>query len=333
MLDVAHRHVLAFSVGALLVGFLLGILWSTRDSTYPYADMTREGGYEYINPLLSCDISEELPYPGYRTFSTNLHAVVENEIQRGMAERASVYIRDMNSGRWTGVDADGLYAPASLLKVPLFIAYLKQSQHTPQILQTAVLIPSEDTNKREMIQPKNPLVLGRSYALGETLRAMIADSDNNAAEALSAHAPEKELADVYGDFGIPVALSDDANIISPKMYMRLFRILYNSSYLERDKSQYALDLMAHSTFVDGLVAGLPQGTPVSHKFGEREIYATGTVEPLLVQLHDCGIVYYPRTPYGICIMTEGKKLDDLKLVISSISKQVYEDVKAGALLK
>jgi len=43
-----------------------------------------------------------------------------------------------------------------------------------------------------------------------------------------------------------------------------------------------------------------------------------------VQLHDCGIVYYPQRPYVICVMTKGRDLDVLKNVIKGISEIVYE---------
>ena len=160
---------------------------------------------------------------------------------------------------------------------------------------------------------------------------MIAESDNNAARVLSVHAPNNYLADVYGDFGLPVVTNEDENIISPKMYMRLFRILYNASYLGRGRSQQALELMTQTSFTDGIVAGVPQGTSVSHKFGEREIFVGSGKTPTLTQLHDCGIVYYPRFPYGICIMTEGGDLQKLKLVIAHVSQTIYEEVQHGAL--
>jgi hypothetical protein len=183
------------------------------------------------------------------------------------------------------------------------------------------------------IKPRTALTTGRTYATEDVLKAMITESDNNAAEALGTHAPNDALADVYGNFDIPVVTSEDANIMSPKMYMRIFRILYNSSYLERSKSQQTLELLAHTSFTDGLKSELPMQTVVSHKFGEREIYVDGKALPLLVQLHDCGIVYYPHAPYGICIMTEGGDIQKLKVLIARLSKSVYAEVKSGALAK
>ena len=44
-------------------------------------------------------------------------------------------------------------------------------------------------------------------------------------------------------------------------------------------------MLSTSDFSDGLVAGVPVGTVVSHKFGERHFVGDADVE----QLHDCGI--------------------------------------------
>jgi hypothetical protein len=65
---------------------------------------------------------------------------------------------------------------------------------------------------------------------------------------------------------------------------------------------------------------LPKSLAVAHKFGEREL-PNG-----IKQLHDCGIVYLPKHPYLLCIMTRGTDYDRLSTVISTISKKIYEDL-------
>ena len=59
--------------------------------------------------------------------------------------------------------------------------------------------------------------------------------------------------------------------------------------------------------------------PVAHKFGEREL-------PNADQLHDCGIVYVPKHPYLLCVMTRGDSLTNLTTVIAGLSEVVYNDV-------
>ena len=329
------KYVTLETIGALLLGLLLGVggcVWFLSDGAERSdSDITREGGYAYINPLLSCDISEDTQYAPYTKLANHVNEVIREELGQGKATRISTYIRDMNTGHWTGVDADSLFAPASLFKVPLFIALLKTSESRPGFLQSPITLSGTDENERVLIQPRTPLVRGQTYSLSDALRAMITESDNNAARALSDRVSQDALNDVYGDFGLTPATQEDKIIVSPKMYMRIFRILYNSSYLERAESQYALELMTRATFADGLVAGVPHETVVSHKFGEREIYAGSNKNLVLVQLHDCGIVYYPRAPYGICVMTEGSDIEQLKTVIARISLTTYNEVKAGAL--
>ena len=100
-------------------------------------------------------------------------------------------------------------------------------------------------------------------------------------------------------------------------YSVFMKALFNSSFLGPMRSEYALELMTRSTFTKGLVAGLPQGVDVAHKFGEE-----GT--ELERQLHETGLVYADGNPYLITVMTRGSNTDQLASAISSISRLVYD---------
>jgi hypothetical protein len=43
--------------------------------------------------------------------------------------------------------------------------------------------------------------------------------------------------------------------------------------------------------------------------------------------HDCGIVYYPKHPYLLCVMTQGQDPETLENAIAEISKFTYTQVK------
>lgn len=70
-----------------------------------------------------------------------------------------------------------------------------------------------------------------------------------------------------------------------------------------------------------LTAGIPNNYEISHKFGERQYLSTGEK-----QLHDCGIIYIPKKPYLLCVMTRGKNFDDLANTIKLISKTVFTQI-------
>lgn len=99
-------------------------------------------------------------------------------------------------------------------------------------------------------------------------------------------------------------------------------MLYNSTYLPRESSQEILTFLSHSSFTAGLVAGVPDTTTVAHKFGERAIDPGQNIS----QLHDCGIVYVPRQPYILCVMTQGYDYDELAKVIAEVSRRTYDAV-------
>ena len=87
-------------------------------------------------------------------------------------------------------------------------------------------------------------------------------------------------------------------------------------------SEKALSYMSEVDFKQGLVAGVPGGIAIAHKFGEKTVGASGEIK----QLHDCGIVYYPNNPYLLCVMSRGDSFEYLDDTIREISHIVYEEV-------
>lgn len=313
--------------GGILVGRFI-------PSVVPFAEnddlITREGGYALINPLLSCDINEDIPYSAFASLKNNLQKTIDSEKGVGSITRASVYFRDMDLGHWTGVNEDALYAPASLIKVPLMIGYLYEARNDANILNKKIEYTGDvDETKMQAITPKHPLVPG-TYSVNELLTSMIAESDNNAYSLLSQNLSTTTLGKVYSDFGVAPSVDINADSASAKTYSRFFRILYNGSFLGRVRSQTALTLLSETNFKNGIVSGVPERTLVAHKFGEKTVADTsgGVIRR---ELHDCGIVYYPHHPYLICVMTEGKEYADLETTIAALSKEVYTAVSKGLL--
>lgn len=161
--------------------------------------------------------------------------------------------------------------------------------------------------------------MGQIYTVEELLRNMIVSSDNISGQLLSRNMDSKFIASLYSDLGLHIPdLNEQEHQISGKDYATFFRTLYNATYLNQKLSEKALKLLTQTDFRDGIVAGVPENITVAHKFAERRYTEGG------VQLHDCGIVYYSKSPYLLCIMTKGEELETLKKIIKNISRMIYE---------
>ncbi len=159
---------------------------------------------------------------------------------------------------------------------------------------------------------------------------MIEDSDNNAAALLFNAVDQNALNNIYGELDIPtVANVTEANAdsVTPQEIARLFRVLYNATYISRGYSEQALQLMSKSSFTEGLAAGVPSSTVVLHKLGLVGITSGGIATEH--ELHDCGIVY-AKDPYILCVMSRGSAdLPTLEGILASISKVAYDYVENG----
>lgn len=296
----------------------------------------RQGGFTFINPLLSCDLSENKQFTEYEPIESKFNDYINQNISNGNAQDISVYFRGLNSGKWSGVNENDQYSPASLSKVPLMIAWLKEAESSPNILSHQIIYHQTiDGNAIETYKPKKFIEDGKTYSVNELLQYMILYSDNNAAQLLRSNVDENSLAEVYSDLGIPVYTSDSQDVLTPKMYSYIFRVLYNATYISRSLSQYALEMLSAVDFSQGIKAGVPANISSAQKFGERTVInkdpVTGVSALAYRELHDCGIVYYPHNPYLLCVMTKGNDFTKLSKVISDISALVYKETETGVL--
>jgi beta-lactamase class A len=327
----SNRGKLVLTATLVFLGFCAGWFsarnYHNEDDSKNTVESRQKGGYYFINPLLDCEISGESAIKKYIPFETKVkESIQENVIDKNADMAMAVYFRNLNNGPWFAINGNADFAPASLLKVPLMIAYLKLSEDNPEILSKSLNVESLEDNMLQIVKPEKSVEEGKNYTVEELLKYMIIFSDNNATKLLLENMPKDKLDNIYIDLGINISgVRNSDDIITVKDYASFFRILYNSAYLSKKNSEKALEWLSETEYKDGILKGIQNGVTVSHKFGEREIVVNRKFER---QFHDCGVVYYEKYPYLLCVMTKGDDFKKLTTVIADVSKIVFDEIKA-----
>lgn len=313
-------------LGLIFFGFKLGS-YSVyqkliQDNVIP---VRKQGDYKFINPLLECDVQNNYLNNTYIPFEKKLkNSIADLNDKKYQNKEIAVYFRDLNNGPWFGINPSANFTPASLMKVPLMIAYYKQAESDPTILQQKIVFQADLETYPQNIVTGNKLIIGKEYTVEELIDFMIINSDNEAMANLLNNFNQEKLDKVYLDLGIIVPdLREPEDFMSISEYASFFRILYNAAYLNEYYSEKSLDLLSRTKFFDGLVAGVPFGVKVSHKFGERQNNALKTANK---QMHECGIIYFPNHPYLLCVMTRGDDFEKMSNFITDVSRLVYRTI-------
>jgi beta-lactamase class A len=326
---------LVMMVGGLGIGLFLGYVLFGHKTITEEITSVREtaANYSFINPLLFVQVPEQVAFPEYQPLHTSLENYRTKALHEEKANEISIYFRDLNESKWIGINETATFSPASMLKVVTLISTLREAETDPKLLHATAYITGKGgvlpTDIQTYYPPKDPVVIGHTYTVDQLLQHLIVDSDNIANNALYEIIGADNINKTYQDLELPTPDEDGAKNYTPQQYSHLFRALYNGTYLSKKISEQVLELLSKTYFDKGLVAGVPTGTIVSHKFGVRNILTDGakpTDEPTARELHDCGIVYYPNNPYFLCVMTRGKDFPTLEGVIKDISKIAWDEV-------
>lgn len=279
-------------------------------------NVKRLSGYNFVKPLIFVD--DEFEGARLSMVKRDVNSIIENYKSNQGVASVSVYLRDFNSNEWVSINEELKYEPGSLFKVPILIAYLKLSEEKRGLLDQELLFETPFAIHKNVAFQSKQIQLGHRYSIRELLHYMIAYSDNNATALLNNNLKPEVLSKLFADLNLEIPDVKAQNYyITVKDYSLFMRALYNASYLSKDNSEYAAELLSKCDFNEGIINGLPQGTLVAHKFGE-----SGT--PNDMQLHESAIVYSNSKPYLLTIMTKGKDNVTLCKLISEISATVFK---------
>jgi len=321
--NITKNKVLLFLniVFIIIILILSIILISKSFPSVNFSKITRDqdNNFKFTNPILDCeDINQsENTYISFEKINKEVDSLKD----KYNVKDASLYFRDLNNGPWVGVNEQIIFSPASLLKVPVVMALFKYAEQYPEILRKEFMITESNVQAdlNQNITFPDILKKDNKYTILQIVESMIKKSDNAGVGIVINSIPSDYISAVFNSVGVPYKDVDHEVSLSVKDYSGFFRVLFNSSYLSREMSEKILNILSQSEYKDGLVAGIPDGITVAHKFGERSgnnIY----------QLHDCGIIYYPNNPYILCVMTLGNSFKNQESLIQDISSYIYTEI-------
>ena len=226
----------------------------------------------------------------------------------------SFYFEYLPTGENIGVNDRVEFDPASLLKVPLAIAYYNNIEDSGTSLNQIATIQQQDIDNRFGDLWKKGV--GAQLSLDDVVKIMLTDSDNTAALILTRYVPEKAYEDVYNGLDITY-VGDKKFKITTKGYSSILKSLYYSSIVNMQHSQLILSYLTNSDFNSMLVAGVPSNVTVAHKIGVIDN----------TDNHDCGIVYIPKRPYILCMFSKANTADSSDRM-KAVSKIVYDYVSS-----
>lgn len=318
----------------LVIIILSGVFyagWETRKiykQTYaPGSIPLRVNNFKFVKPLLVCDTRPEKNYVGIKSLENDLNNVIEAEKKIGNVETVSIYFQDFNSDGRIDINKDEKFHPASIGKVPIMIGTFYLAESDPTLLSQKYTYPINaiNENAEQEIAPRDPIKPGETYTVADLVERMIKYSDNNSLSLLLTAIKPQVLDTLYQNLQIKlpsdITKPDNFNFMTTRDVSYFFRLLYNATYLNNELSDKALKLLSETDYTHGLVAGVPVSIPVAHKFGiEKNDSGNGINQ----QLHDCGIVYHPRNPYLLCIMTKSSaNTEAIETTIKHISEAVW----------
>jgi beta-lactamase class A len=299
------------------------IEWTTQERN--------KGSYTFINPLLECEVNGADSQQKYIPFEKELKDSLNRTIlDKNPNIHISIYFRNLNNGPWFWINEREDFAPASLMKIPITMAYMKWAETDPTILNKELSIIRESESIQNF-KPWDILDNSGTYTVLDLIWRSLKFSDNDANRTLLSNISDDFIMKIFGDLGLPIIDKLQKwveDYITVKQYASFFRILYNASYLEKAPSETLLEILSHSHYTNGIRKYIPEDVVISHKFWERRFTDEKWAE--ITQLHDCWIIYYTNYPYLLCVMTKwtSTEFSTLESIIQDSSRLIFETIQS-----
>jgi len=244
---------------------------------------------------LSADISLPPLPPALAASSPDpgLRAAIETAV--GDREGSySVSVQNLDDGRYAAINEGKIYYGASLFKLELLLeAYRQRDSGELDFLRLLTLEKKYVEQDLGTLEPLG-LIEGDQLTVADAVRAMIVVSDTPTAVLIQDTLGPPNVDATLRSLGISDSQSANHDLpVTARDMTRLMAAVATGEGVSQGSRHEMLSLLAQEGFRDGIIAALPQNTPVSHKTGSFES-AT----------HDVALVWGPAGPYLIAVLTD-----------------------------
>ncbi len=230
----------------------------------------------------------------------NEQSVLEN-IRREMEElpgHLGFYYKNLVTGTEFAIREDEIYGAASIIKFPLFLHVLAECHRGNMSLDDRLVTRNED--KVPSCGALNMFTGSVEADIRTLCRLMICISDNTATNRLIKHCGFEAIEQGFAEMGLEKTrirrLLFDAsanakgirNSISPGELGRLLEKLYRGEFVNREVSDYAIQVLTEQQIGHKLGGKLGEDVLIAHKTGEDTNLS-----------NDIGIVYADQ-PFVVC---------------------------------
>jgi len=243
---------------------------------------------------------------------------------KGYKGDVAIVIKDLDTGWQIEYNRDMPIPAASLVKIPIMMAYFSAAEEGRMRLNDAIELKQSDKVDGSG-QLKNACA-GSSCKIKDLLSLMITESDNTAANVLINRLGIDELNRYFSKFGLKYTnlsrkmmdfrLRKDGveNYTTAGDMAYILEKLYRGAFINRKVSKSCLGLLAEQKINDRIPRKLPPDVTVAHKTGLE----SGVC-------HDVGIVYTAKGNFLIAVLTkhEYPTAQPTKRLISRLSLLTY----------
>lgn len=246
---------------------------------------------------------------------------------RAYRGRVGICLKDLHTGKTWEYNPDKLFPSASLIKVPIMASVFEKIRLGAITLDTQITL-----TRRERVGGSGSLKWvrdGTSLSVMELIYKMITESDNTATRMLIDYVGMPYLDSQFRRLGLVytnitqegMSLTGGRvkreNYTTAREMASLLERIYEGKLVNREASEFMLDVLKHTKSRSRLRKGLPMGWEIGHKTGL-----------LRRACHDVGIVFSPRGDYVIAVLTsEAPNYTAAKNFISKVAKVTYRYYK------
>lgn len=253
-----------------------------------------------------------------------LQEKIEKHIQAPMRCSAYSYMLDDDEAEEYSY-CDCRFPAASLIKVPIMIEVFRRRRAGKMNCSHPIEIydPVEGGSFYD-------LPAGSTVTIRELIHHMIVESDNTCANMLIDRVGMEAVNGTIRELGLTqtvlqrkmmdfqAAAEGRENWTSARDMGRLFKLLFEGKCVDAAYDMEMLEMLKKQEDNCILPAQLPHTIPVAHKTGELDgVY------------HDCGIIYGPKNPFILCLLSEGNTNEAQAIYdLSYLARDIYDKISS-----